>query len=232
MVYFIPYRIHIGRNSKNERKLSRDESRIPKMKIIGLCGGSGSGKSTVAAIFAAAGVPVLDADAIYHEMISKSSPCTKEIAEALGNEVLTPEGALDRPKTAELVFSGEGSEERRKKLNAITHRYILDEVRRRIAEEEKKGTFAVLFDAPLLFESGFENECNAIICVSADENVRLSRIVQRDGIDRETARLRFATQFSDNYLISHSDYHIANNGDTEELTEKVEGIVRKILSEK
>lgn len=201
------------------------------MKIIGLCGGSGSGKSTVAAIFAAAGIPVLDADAIYHEMISHASPCTKEIAEALGSEVLTPEGALDRAKTAELVFSGEGAEERRKKLNVVTHRYILEEVRRRIAEEEKKGTFAVLFDAPLLFESGFDAECNTVVCVSADENVRLSRIVVRDGIDRETARLRFATQFSDNYLISHSDYHIINNGDTEELAEAAGRIVRKILEE-
>ena len=202
------------------------------MKIIGLCGGSGSGKSTVASIFAAAGIPVLDADAIYHEMVSHSSPCTKEIAEALGSQVLTPEGALDRAKTADLVFSGEGSEERRQKLNAITHRYILEEVRRRIAEEEKKGSFAVLFDAPLLFESGFDAECTTIVCVSADENVRLSRIVQRDGIDRETARLRFATQYSDNYLISHSDYHITNNGDAAELSETMERIVRKILAEK
>lgn len=204
---------------------------VLSMLIIGLCGGSGSGKSTVAAIFAEEGVSVLDADRIYHELVSRSTPCTGELAEAFGNEILTAEGALDRARLAELVFSGDGAEARRQRLNEITHRYILDEVRRRIGEEERKGSTAVLFDAPLLFESGFETECGCIVCVSADENVRLSRIVQRDGIDREAARRRFATQFSDRYLIAHSDYCIYNNGDTEELTASVRRIARKILSE-
>lgn len=200
------------------------------MLIIGLCGGSGSGKSTVAKIFAEEGACVLDADRIYHELVSHPSPCTRELADAFGSEILTSEGALDRPRTAELVFSGEGAEARRQRLNEITHRYILEEVKRRIAEEEKKGSAAVLFDAPLLFESGFESECGCIVCVSADENVRLSRIVQRDGIDRETARLRFATQFSDRYLIAHSDYCIYNNGDTEELATSARRIARTILN--
>ena len=160
------------------------------MKIIGLCGGSGSGKGEVARMLREAGCLHLDADAIYHGFISGDSDCLRELADEFGKEIIAPNGALDRKKLAAIVFA-DGAEEKRQRLNTISHRYVLDEIRRRIADAENEYTVAVV-DAPLLFESGFNAECDAIISVIAPRDARIARIVERDGLTSEQAARRTA----------------------------------------
>ena len=196
------------------------------MKIIGLCGGSGSGKGEVARMLREAGCLHLDADAIYHGFISGDSDCLRELADEFGKEIIAPNGALDRKKLAAIVFA-DGAEEKRQRLNTISHRYVLDEIRRRIADAENEYTVAVV-DAPLLFESGFNAECDAIISVIAPRDARIARIVERDGLTSEQAALRIDAQLDEEFLRSHSNFTIENNNDLDALALKVEKIIEII----
>ena len=196
------------------------------MKIIGLCGGSGSGKGEVARMLREAGCLHLDADAIYHGFISGDSDCLRELADEFGKEIIAPNGALDRKKLAAIVFA-DGAEEKRQRLNTISHRYVLDERRRRIADAENEYTVAVV-DAPLLFESGFNAECDAIISVIAPRDARIARIVERDGLTSEQAARRIDAQLDEEFLRSHSNFTRENNNDLDALALKVEKIIEII----
>ena len=196
------------------------------MKIIGLCGGSGSGKGEVARMLREAGCLHLDADAIYHGFISGDSDCLRELADEFGKEIIAPNGALDRKKLAAIVFA-DGAEEKRQRLNTISHRYVLDEIRRRIADAENEYTWAVV-DAPLRLESGFNAECDAIISVIAPRDARIARIVERDGLTFEQAARRIDAQLDEEFLRSHSNFTIENNNDLDALALKVEKIIEII----
>ena len=201
------------------------------MKTIGLAGGSGSGKGTVGQILDSLGIPTVDTDAIYHEMTSAESPCLKALADEFGSEVISYSGALNRAALAKLVFVGEGAAERRSRLNEIAHRFILEEARARLRDLDSLGYAFAAVDAPLLFESGFDSECDLIITVVAPMPERIARIVARDGITEEAASARIESQISDDELISHSDYVIYNNGDMDTLREAVISTVNKIKVE-
>jgi dephospho-CoA kinase len=196
------------------------------VKIIGLCGGSGSGKGEVARMLREAGCLHLDADAIYHGFISGDSDCLRELADEFGKEIIAPNGALDRKKLAAIVFA-DGAEEKRQRLNTISHRYVLDEIRRRIADAKNEYTVAVV-DAPLLFESGFNAECDAIISVIAPRDARIARIVERDGLTSEQAARRIDAQLDEEFLRSHSNFIIENKHDLSALALKVEKIIEII----
>ena len=200
------------------------------MKIIGLCGGSGSGKGTVSVLFLKHGFRTIDTDALYHKLVSKKSKCLDALTEEFGEEILTPDGSLNRKKLSEIVFKSEASASKLASLNAITHKFVLEETRSLILRYEKMGIPAVLIDAPLLFESGFNKECDQIICVTADKDVRVERIMKRDGLTKKDAFLRVNTQLPDEYLIRNSDYNIENNKTVNELTLAVDEVARKILN--
>ena len=200
------------------------------MKIIGLCGGSGSGKGTVAAMFSEFGFIHIDTDAVYHDITSSKSECLTDLCYEFGNGILNEVGALDRKKLAKIVFESEDAEKKRLKLNEIAHYHVLKATRELIKSYELKGAPVVLVDAPLLFESGFDKECEIIICVTADKDIRKSRIMLRDSISELAALQRIDSQCSDGYLIEHSDYNIVNNGTTELLFEKVRDVAEKILN--
>lgn len=197
------------------------------MKILGLCGGSGSGKGTVANIFSYRGIPAIDTDVVYHSLISGFSVCVRELADNFGEEILTADGAVDRRRLAKIVFSDESGSNQRK-LNAITHKHVIDKVKKMLPEFESEGVPAVLIDAPMLFESGLDKICNRVIAVVADKNVRIARIIIRDGITYEDAEKRLASQISDAELISKCDYVIENNGDINDLEPQVDEIIKKI----
>lgn len=198
------------------------------LKIIGLCGASGSGKSTVASIFEKHGVFVLDADRVYADLVDAPSPCLTELAQRFGAQILNDRGALDRKRLAQLVFLSPDSESKRRSLNEIAHRHILAEVRRRIARLEARGAKIVLFDAPLLFESGFDAECDRVVSVVADREVKIARILRRDGIDRTMAERRIDAQLSDEVLARRSDFCIINNGDLRSVEDEVLKIINEI----
>ena len=192
------------------------------MKIIGICGGSGSGKSTVSRCFAALGGAAFDTDAIYHELVDQPSPCVTALREAFGDSIIN-DGHIDRGVLRTIVFS---DEEKRETLNRISHRFVMDEVRRRIKEAEKTGFRFAVIDAPLLLEAGADEDCDLVVAVIADEKERVRRIMKRDGITEEQALERIRHQLSDEELKSRCDTVLYNNGSTEEISEKCEDLLK------
>ena len=182
--------------------------------ILGICGGSGSGKSALSQIAVKHGMRHLDTDAIYHTLTKTKSPCLLELCEKFGNGILSQDGGLDRRKLSDIVF---GNSEKRIILNKITHKHILSKVRELIEEARKDGYSAVLVDAPLLFESEFDKECDYTIAVAADVETRIGRITKRDGIDTAAAKKRIDAQIPDTKLRELADFTILNNGTISEL---------------
>ncbi len=197
------------------------------MKIIGLCGGSGSGKGTVSGIFSSFCIPVIDTDAIYHKLTSEETPCLDALRKEFGKGVIK-NSALDRAALAKIVFSGEGAAARRARLNEITHTFVLKEVGRELDSCKASGHELCVVDIPLLFESGFDKECDLTVAVLAEREIRISRIIKRDGITREAAVSRIDSQLSDTDLISLADTYILNNGDSSELVPLVKNIILKL----
>lgn len=198
------------------------------MKIIGLTGGSGSGKGEVSKILAELNVPSIDTDLVYRELTSADSPCLRALSQEFGAGIISEDGSLDRTILAKLVFSGNGADERRKRLNQIAHSFILDQTRKKLRSYAELGYSMAIVDAPVLFESGFDKECDAVICVIADRDVRISRIVARDCISVDAAKMRIDSQMSDSELKGRSDYAIVNNGDLVALREAVMDIIGRI----
>ena len=200
------------------------------MKIIGLCGGSGSGKGCVCSVFNSFNIPSIDTDKVYHQLTSSSSTCLDALIVEFGEDIISPLGGLDRKKLAERVFFSEDAEKKRVRLNEIAHSFVLDEVRRILTTLEDKNRFCVV-DAPLLFESGFNKECDKIICVIAPKDVRIDRICIRDGISSEAALARISSQITDEELISLCDYCIDNSGDMSKLYIQVKNIINSMEKE-
>ncbi len=200
------------------------------MKIIGLSGQSGAGKGTVAKILAENGIPHIDCDRIYHSMLTPSGECTNELSKAFGTEILAPDGSVDRKKLGSMVFSGEGHEKRLEVLNSITHSLVLKKCRALIEEYKNQDKIAVTVDAPTLFESGFDRECDIILSVLAPHEIRLERIMKRDRISREKAIERFSAQKSEDFFRENSDYVIENSAAEGELEAAIQKFIREKLN--
>ena len=199
------------------------------MIIIGLCGGSGSGKGSVCKIFSEFGIPCIDTDAVYREITSAPGECLTALQNEFGIEIITESGTLNRKKLASIVFSGEDSKLRLERLNEITHKYILDETKRRLDNYRTMGAAAAIVDAPVLFESGFDRECDVIVLVVAERELRITRIMSRDGITRKEAEQRINSQISDDELMLRCDYMIRNDYDLSYLKQEVKTVLKKIL---
>ncbi len=201
---------------------------VMALKVIGLCGGSGSGKGAVSELFLRYGIPSIDTDEVYHELTAYMSQCLLELVSHFGSDIIE-NGALNRAALAKLVFS-DGVKTRLDELNAITHKHILAKTREVLAKYRADGVAAAIVDAPLLFESGFNEECDIIISVIADIDTRISRIIERDGITREAALRRIASQKNDNWLKERSDFVIYNDNGITDLEVRVAEIAKKILA--
>ena len=186
------------------------------MKVYGLTGGSGTGKSTVAQALQQAGLVVIDADAVYRKLTQPNTPLVLEIGQAFPGAV--QQGTLQRSVLASIVFQ---NPQQLKKLNAITHPAVLDEVMRLIDYYEEKGEEIVFFDAPALRESGAEKLCDAVIAVQASKKTRMQRIMKRDGISEDEALARIQAQKNDDFYASDA-YVLENDGSSEKLAEGVE----------
>ena len=194
------------------------------MKIIGLTGGSGAGKGEVCKMFLDLGVESIDTDKISREITKKEykdGECLRELVENFSCDILNQDGELNRKKLAGIAFS---SKENHAELNKITHKYILNECENIISEMRNAGEKAVIIDAPLLFESGFDKNCDIIISVIADYDKRTDRIIKRDNITKEQAEIRIKNQKSDEFFIENSDYLIYNNTGYEEIYRQVSKI--------
>ncbi len=186
-------------------------------KIIGLTGQSGAGKGTLCQIFEEYGVHCIDTDKIYHSLLESNTDMLEEIRLQFGDAVIE-NGRLNRKNLAKIVF-GENSESELKALNRITHKYILAKSKSIASEYEKNGAFCVVIDAPQLFESGFDKECDATMAIIADEDILLQRIIFRDKITLQEARARIKNQHTAEYFKKNCTYVIENNGNIDLLRE-------------
>ena len=196
------------------------------MLIVGLTGPSGAGKGVVCRIFERYGVPCIDTDAVYHNLLQPPSACLDELANRFGTSILNTDGTLDRKALSALVFVPE-NREKLKELNRITHRHILSDVRRQCDTLRQGGCPVVLVDAPQLYESEFDGECDCVIAVVAPHDVCVARIMARDGMTRERAEARLQAQNSIDYFRSHADVIIENHGHIEDMESDVLALLQK-----
>ncbi len=172
------------------------------MTVYGLTGKTGAGKSTVAALLKEKGLYIIDGDVIARHITDKGKPALKLLAEYFGEDIINSDGALDRRLLASRAFA---SRENTDKLNSITHPLITEEFREEIEKAVKEGYEKAVIDAAALLESECKNLCSKIIVVYAPEDMRLKRILSRDGITEEEAETRMRAQKSDEYYFSHAD---------------------------
>lgn len=194
--------------------------------IIGLTGGIASGKSTVSKIFRELGAEIIDAD-IKAKEISEREDIVKEIGNIFGKEIINSEGKIDRLKIKEIVFN---NKEKLKKLNDLIHPKVMEEFKK-IKENTGKNDI-IIFDVPLLFESGMDKMCDKIILVFTDKDIQIKRMLERDGITEELAEKIINSQMSLEEKLNKSQIHLENNGTLEDLREKSETIYRELKGEK
>ena len=195
------------------------------MIIIGLCGSSGAGKGYVCEKFSHHGVAFIDTDRVYREEVLTDQRCIGELTDYFGNGILVG-GSVSKKRLAELVFEGDNSQARLARLNQITHKYIKIKTEELIRLYEGQGYSATLVDAPVLFESGFDKMCHVTVCVTATLEEKLARILERDGIDRQSAMARLATQLSEDELRARCTYEIHNSVGSD-----VDGQILEILKD-
>jgi dephospho-CoA kinase len=186
--------------------------------MVGLTGGIGSGKSTVAQMLVGRGAIVVDADLIAREVVEPGKPALTALVEAFGPEILQPDGALDRAALAERAFV---NDETRKQLEAITHPAIGEEFLRQVAAAPPDGI--VIHDVPLLVESKRGFEYGAVIVVEAPMELRLARLEER-GVPRDDAERRIALQASDEERRKVATWMVDNSSDLSHLEHRIDEI--------
>jgi dephospho-CoA kinase len=208
---------------------------LPRVaRIVGLTGGIASGKSTVARMLTELGAIVIDADAIVHELQAPGSPLLAEIIEAFGPQILTADGALDRPALGALVFS---DAEARERLGSIVHPKVGAEMLRRIAAARSSGAALIVLDIPLLFEgrargtgSAAQFALDATILATVPEEAQVERQMERDGCDREEALRRIRAQLPLEEKQRLADYVIDNSGSRAETERQVREVVAALTA--
>ena len=190
-------------------------------KLIGLTGQSGSGKSTVAEVFAKLGAYVINADKVVAELYNAGSPCLKAVAAEFGQDVIGVDGTLDRKLLAQRAFA---SRERTDALNRLVHPFVTA----RLFELLRGAEGIVVFDAPQLFEANADVICDAVVAVTADKDIRVKRIIKRDSLSEEQAMLRVNAQYGEEYFRARADYIIENNFDEESLRIQAEKVYNKL----
>lgn len=172
--------------------------------IVGLTGPTGAGKSTAAGVARDMGIQVIDCDSVARIAVLPGTPGIAALRAAFGEEIICNDGTLDRKSLARTAFS---TQEKTFLLNKILLPHIVNIVKSQITENN------VLLDAPTLFESGLDSICTATVAVLSKDSTRLERIIDRDFIDADFARLRLNAGKDNNYYTSRADFVIYNDGD-------------------
>lgn len=189
------------------------------MMRVGLTGGVASGKSTVSAILAELGAVLIDADVLAREVVARGTPGLEAVASEFGDQLLTPEGDLDRAAMGSLVFADADA---RKRLEAIVHPLVFE----RIVELESQAPddAVVVHDIPLLAESGRADTFDAVLVVHAPAELQVARMTQDRGWTREEAEARIAAQASSEERLALATHVIDNTGSRDDLRRRVEAI--------
>lgn len=194
------------------------------VKLIGLTGQSGAGKSTAARFFAARGACVISADGIVRALYRDRSPCVKTIAACFGADCLAADGGIDRRVLAARAFA---SAENTALLGQLVHPFVTA----RLLEQLKGKSGIVIYDAPQLFESGADVICDRVLAVIAETAVRRERVMARDGITAAQADSRLNAQYSEAFFRSHSDAVLENNSGEAALRQQADRVYESIVNE-
>jgi len=195
------------------------------LKVFGLTGGIGSGKSTAAALFRERGVPVVDADELARDAVAPGSEGLSQVAAAFGAELVGADGALDRKRLATLGFSDETA---RKRLNAITHPIVRRLSQERFAALDRQGVALAGYDVPLLFEVGLDAVLRPVVLVASSEATQIQRILARDGATEAEARARISAQLPLSEKRKKADYVLENDGTRAELAAQVDAVLQRL----
>jgi dephospho-CoA kinase len=196
------------------------------MRVFGLTGNIGSGKSTVAAMLRDAGIPVLDADRISRQVTAPGERAYDPVVRAFGKEIVRDDGSIDRKRLGEIVFA---DPRLRSRLESITHPAILEAMKEAIARIEREGHRAVVVEAALIHESGKKGLFEAVISVTCDRETAISRLAARSGMTRGQAEARLRAQLPDDRKTGASDYVIDNTGDIESTRRQVVALAGELL---
>ncbi len=188
------------------------------MKVIGLTGGIGSGKSTVSQFLTELGAAIIDADKIGHEAFKPGTEAWREVVAAFGQQILTPNGDIDRGKLGEIVF---GNSDSLARLNRIMHPRIHDMVKARLEEYRRQGIVVVVLEAPLLIEAGWAPSVDEVWVTVAPEATVLRRLKESAGLSKTQSLARIYSQLSSEERLRHADVVIDTDCDLDELKARV-----------
>ena len=197
------------------------------MKVAGITGGIGSGKSTAAKMLGELGAYVIDADQLARVVVEPGKPAWQEVRHFFGDSILNPDQSIDRKKLAEIVFK---NPEARKKLESFTHPRIGQEILKGLQIAQSENRKLAVVDAALLVESPAGAWIKPLILVTADEDVRVERVCGRDNSCEAEVRARIRSQASDQERKNKADFIIENNGDEQLLRAKVQELYQKLTA--
>lgn len=192
--------------------------------IVALSGGVASGKSTVANLFAKLGVPIVDADIIARHVVGKGMPGLAEITKHFSQEILLPNGELDRTQLREIIFK---NDHERLWLNNLLHPIIQQEIQHQIAQQRAPYLILVV---PLLIENNLQLIADSILIIDIPFELQLERLISRDNIDESLAKKMISTQLSSEKRLSYANDVINNNGDLSLLTSQVDKLHHQYLN--
>ena len=195
------------------------------MKVIGLTGGIGSGKSTVSRFLAELGAVILDADKIGHEAFKPDSEGWHEVVAAFGRQIVTPEGNIDRKKLGETVFD---NPESLSLLNQIMHPRMYDMVKAQLEEYQRQGTRVVVLEAPLLLEAGWTSLADEVWVTTAPEATVLKRLEERTGLSQAESLTRIRSQLPSKERVRQADVVINTDCDLDELRSRVKELGQRL----
>ena len=195
------------------------------MKVVAVTGGIGSGKSVVADAFKAFGADVESADRISHRIMLKDGKAYNEVVKAFSDEILNKNFEIDRKKLASIVFS---DKDKLALLNSISHRIIYKELEDFVLNSKAD---VVCLEIPLLFSAECPLNIDLKVGVSADEEIRINRIIKRDNCKREDAIARMKNQISDDEIQKKADVVIFNNGNLDDVRDRVREIYLTLVAD-
>ncbi len=195
------------------------------MKVIGLTGGIGSGKSTVSAYLREKGIVVLDADQVARMLVLPGSDTLRTLTDFFGQEILLEDGSLDRKKLGGIIFS---DADKKQRLDTVMHRKIREEIERRLQVEQAKGADCVVIDAPLLLETGMENLVDQVWLIEMEDSLRIRRVMERDALSEEEVRARICLQMSAEEKRKRSNCIVDNSSDLESLYQQIDSLLLKL----
>lgn len=188
------------------------------MYVIGLTGGIASGKSSVSAILYRQGAYIIDVDQIAYNITLPGRLAWQEIIAAFGQEVVLPEGTIDRKKLGEIIFHDNNL---RAILEEITHPKIKDDVSKKLKDLQNQGVSIAVLDVPLLIEVGWQMLADEVWVVAVDQKTQLARLMARNSLTSEQAQARIAAQMSLKEKLKYADVVIDNNGSIENTKSQV-----------